>query len=205
MNAPGDYKIRRATTDDLEQLAVLWTASHLPSADLEKQFTEFQVAESTDGKIVGAIAMHISGSDGRIHSEAFADFALSDMLRPLLWRRLENVAKNHGLFRLWTVEPAPFWKKEVGFAPPTTPVPEMFGYAEQGWLSLRLREEGADPALLEAQFKMFRDQEQAKRAWLLQGASALKYFGILLTVLIFIFTITVAYWFFKHRGTGGPP
>jgi N-acetylglutamate synthase-like GNAT family acetyltransferase len=204
VTAPGDYRIRRATTDDLDQLVVLWKASALPCDDLEKQFTEFQVAEAPDGKVVGAIAIHIADSEGRIHSEAFADFALSSILRPLLWQRLENVAKNHGLFRLWTVEPAPFWKKDAGFATPTAPPSEIFGRADEPWLTLRLRDPGADPAMLEAQFNMFRDQERAKRAWLLQSASALKVFGTLLTIAIFIFTIVIAYWFFKHRGTQQP-
>lgn len=201
MSAQG-YRIRRATTDDLEPLKAVWASAALPAEALEKQFTEFQVAESDDGRIVGAAALQVAGADGIIHSETFADFALSDTLRPLLWQRLEKVARNHGLFRLWTVETAPFWKKEAGFSPATAPPPEAFGASPSpnaAWLTLRLKDEGADPNLLEAQFSLFREAERARRDTLLQRAAAVKLAGTLLAVLLFIFSLAVLVWFFRHR------
>ena len=78
------YRTRRATVDDLAQLAELWQAAHLPAAELEKQFTDFQVAEDEQGKLAAAIGLHIEGGHGRVHSETFADFALTDALRPAL-------------------------------------------------------------------------------------------------------------------------
>ena len=198
MSAPG-YRIRRATTDDLEQLTAVWAAAALPAGELDKQFTEFQVAESAEGQIVGAVALQIAGSEGRIHSEAFADFALSDTLRPLLWQRLEIVARNHGLFRIWTAETAPFWKKDAGFATAPGRPPEAFGAARGIWLALRLKDEGADPNLLEAQFQLFREAERARRERLLQRAAAVKIAGTLIAVLLFIFSIGVLVWFFRHR------
>jgi N-acetylglutamate synthase-like GNAT family acetyltransferase len=198
VSAPG-YLIRRATTDDLEQLKAVWAAAALPAAELEKQFTEFQVAESADGHIVGAVALQVAGSDGKIHSETFADFALSDALRPLLWQRLEIVARNHGLFRLWTAETAPFWKKAAGFASAPGPPPEAFAPARGEWLSLRLKDEGADPNLLEAQFNLFREAERARREKLLQRAAVVKLAGTVIAVLLFIFSMGVLLWFFRHR------
>jgi N-acetylglutamate synthase-like GNAT family acetyltransferase len=193
------YRIRRATTDDLEQLTAVWKAASLPATELEKQFTEFQVAEDPGGQIVGAVALQVAGTDGKIHSETFADFALSDTLRPLLWQRLEGVARNHGLFRLWTAETAPFWKKDVGFSASTGPPPEVLGPAGGPWLSLRLKDEGADPNLLDAQFELFREAERARREQLLQRAAALKTIGTLIAVLLFIFSLGVLVWFFRHR------
>ena len=80
-----------------------------------------------------------------------ADFALSDTLRPLLWERMEIVAANNGLFRLWTEESAPFWRKHAGFSPAPGEtlkrLPEVFGAAHEKWLALRLRDESADPGL----------------------------------------------------------
>jgi N-acetylglutamate synthase-like GNAT family acetyltransferase len=195
---PG-YHIRRATTDDLEKLIEVWRAAALPAADLEKQFTEFQVAESADRQIVGAIALQVVGTDGRVHSETFVDFGLSDTLRPLLWRRLETVARNHGLFRLWTAETAPFWKKDAGFTNPSGQPPEAFGSGSGSWLALRLKEEGADPALLETQFNLFRETERASREKLLQRAAALKLAGTAIAVLLFVFSLAVLIWFFRHR------
>ena len=199
MNAPVSYRIRRATTDDLEQLMAVWAAAALPAAELEKQFTEFQVAEGPGGQIVGAIALQVAGADGKIHSETFADFALSDALRPLLWQRMEVVARNHGLFRLWTAETALFWKKDVGFSSATSQPPEVFGPAGGPWFSLRLKDEGADPNLLEAQFELFREAERARREKLLQRAAALKTLGTLIAMLLFLFSLGVLVWFFRHR------
>jgi hypothetical protein len=180
-------------------LVAVWTAAALPAAELEKRFTEFQVAESSDGRIVGAIALQVAGSDGKIHSETIADFALADTLRPLLWQRLETVARNHGLFRLWTAETAPFWKKDAGFSAPTGQPPEVFGPASGPSLALQLKEEGAAPELLEAQFNLFKEAERAKREQLLQTAAALKMAGTAIAVLLFVFAMAVLLWFFLHR------
>jgi N-acetylglutamate synthase-like GNAT family acetyltransferase len=198
VKAPG-YSVRRATTDDLEQLMVLWRAAALPTAELEKRFTEFQVAEDAEGRIIGAIALQVEGTDGKIHSETFSDFALSDTLRPLFWQRLETMARNHGLFRLWTAETAPFWKKDAGFSAASGPVPEAFGPAPGPWLALQLKDESADPNLIEAQFLLFRQAEKAKRQKLLQSAAALKTVGTGIAVLLFVFSILVLLWFFRHR------
>ena len=185
--------------DDLEQLKVVWTAAALPAAELEKRFTEFQVAQSPEGRIVGAIGLQIAATDGRIHSETFPDFALSDTLRPLLWQRLETMARNHGLFRLWTTEPAPFWKKDVGFTLASLPPPEAFAAAQGPWLAVLLKEETADPNLIEAQFALFREAEKAKREKLLQSAAALKTIGTVIALVLFVFSMVVLFWFFRHR------
>jgi N-acetylglutamate synthase-like GNAT family acetyltransferase len=199
VNTPVSYRVRRATTDDLEPLKVVWAAAGLPAAELEKQFTDFQVAESAEGLIVAAIGLQIDGAHGKIHSESFVDFALTDTLRPLLWARLETMARSHGLFRLWTAETAPFWKKDAGFTSTSGPPPEAFGPANGPWLALRLKDEAADPNLLEAQFNLFRDAERAKREKLLQRAAALKMFGTFIAVLLFLFAMGMLVWFFRLR------
>jgi hypothetical protein len=203
VSIPASYLVRWATTDDLEPLKAVWAAAGLPAAELEKQFTDFQVAESAEGRIVGAVGLQIDGAHGRIHSEAFADFAMTDTLRPLLWERLERIARSHGLFRLWTAETAPFWKKDAGFSSASAPPPEVFGPAPGPWLTLRLKDEGADPDLLEAQFSMFREAEKAKREKLLQRASALTMVGTAIAVLLFLFAMGVLFWFFRHRAQLG--
>src|SRR5580765_4052452 len=106
-----NYRVRRATLDDLGQLMTLWQSMHLPADDLAKRITEFQLAESADQKILGAVGLQITDRQGRLHSEGFTDFALADELRPALWERLHSVATNHGLVRLWTAEEAPFWSR----------------------------------------------------------------------------------------------
>src|SRR5205809_3015729 len=77
-----NYRVRRATLDDLAQLTGLWQAMRLAAADLGKRITEFQVAEGPDGKVLGAIALQVVARQGRIHSEGFVDFSQADKLRP---------------------------------------------------------------------------------------------------------------------------
>ncbi len=202
MNARGTIQIRRATVDDLAQLKELWQIAQFSVPELEKRFTEFQVAVNERGEVVAALGLQVAGADGKIHSETFADFALSDTVRPLLWERLQLLARNHGLFRVWTEEAAPFWKKDAGFsAPPADTLgrlPEAFGRTRGGWLALRLREESADPNLLEAQFALFRDAERARREKLLQRAEALKMAGTVIAVLLFLFAVGVLVWFVRR-------
>jgi N-acetylglutamate synthase-like GNAT family acetyltransferase len=197
------YQVRRATTDDLAQLSELWTAAQFPVADLEKRFTEFQVAAGATGEVVAAIGLQIAGADGKVHSEWFKDFALSDTLRPALWKRLQALASNHGLFRLWTEESAPYWKKDAGFSSPSadlaTRLPENFGAARAGWLVLRLKDEAADPDFLEAQFAVFREAERVKREKLLQRAHAIKMIGTVIAVVVFLMALAVLLWFVRHR------
>src|SRR5437899_8392350 len=95
------YRVRRATLDDLPKLTALWASMHFATDDLGKRITEFQIAENAESELLGAIGLELAQKQGRIHSEAFTDFALSDALRPMFWERLQSVATNHGLLRLW--------------------------------------------------------------------------------------------------------
>jgi N-acetylglutamate synthase-like GNAT family acetyltransferase len=203
VNAHGTFQIRRATVDDLPRLKELWLAAQFPAADLEKRFTEFQVAQNSQGEVVAALAIQLAGADAKIHSETFADFALSDALRPLFWERVQLLARNHLLYCVWTEESAPFWRKDAGFSIPAADLlnrlPAAFGPAHGGWLALRLREETADPKVLEAQFALFRETERSRREKLLQRAELLKMAGTGVAVLLFLFALGVLIWFVRHR------
>jgi N-acetylglutamate synthase-like GNAT family acetyltransferase len=189
--------------DDLPQLTDLWRAAQLPVDELEKQFTDFQVAEDEQGNLAGAIAMHISGSDGWIYSETFADFGLADTLRPQFWTRLQVVAHNHGLFRLWTEESAPWWKKDAGFATPTEEImkklPEVFGPPHAGWLAFRLKDEAADPERLEKEIAMFREAERIKREKIVWRGKVIRTIATVISALLFLFAMGVLFWVIHHR------
>jgi N-acetylglutamate synthase-like GNAT family acetyltransferase len=197
------YRTRRATVDDLARLLELWQAAQLPVAVLEKQFTDFQVAEDEQGKVVAAIGLHIEAGSGRVHSETFADFGLTDTLRPALWARLQVVAQNHGLFRLWTEEAAPWWKKDAGFT--TAPdevlekLPASYGPRHTAWLTLRLRDEAAAPDQLEKEIAMFKEAERAKLEKLIQRGKAMKIFGTLIAALLFLSALIMLFYVLKHR------
>ncbi|MGI8966254.1 MAG: hypothetical protein ACR2H1_09240 [Limisphaerales bacterium] len=195
-----DDRIRRATTDDVPSLIILWRTAHLPVDELEKRFTEFQLMESADG-IRGAIGLQISQQQGKIHSETFADFSEADRWRPLLWKRLQVVAQNHGLFRLWTQETAPFWSQN-GFAPPAKKVletvPADFGESKT-WLGFQLKEEKALPEAIEAAFAKFKEAEKAKTEKMQAQARLMKLLATLIAVLLFIGWIVCLFYMFKTK------
>jgi N-acetylglutamate synthase-like GNAT family acetyltransferase len=203
MNPLSSHGTRRATTDDLEPLKALWRAEGFAADELEKQLTDFQVAADKEGRVAAAIGLQIAGDQGLIHGETFADFGQTDLLRPRLWQQLQTTAQNHGLFRLWTRESAPFWRKDAGFAGADKPLlekrPASFGASEPGWLTLRLRQEGADAEALARQFELFKITEQAKREKLLRNARMLRWVGTLIAILVFAASFLLLIWVFKHR------
>jgi len=106
---PSDYRMRRATLDDIGILKTLWESMRLPAGDLERRLTEFQVIEGPDGKVMGALGFQIAERQACIHSEAFTDFSIADSVRPVFLKRIQSLAMNHGVMRLWTREHAPFF------------------------------------------------------------------------------------------------
>ena len=198
--------MRRATTDDLAQLLELWRAADFPLLELEKRFTEFQVVEMPDGKLGGAIGLQIFGQEGKIHSETFSDFGLTDVLRPLLWKRLEGVAQNHGLFRLWTEEPAPFWKKDVGFVEASDEllkkIPAPLGSPRHGWLMLQLKSEAASPISIEKELAMFQEASKAETEKVFQQARRLKMVATIIAALVFLFVLIGGIYLLKIKGIG---
>lgn len=205
MNA---YRIRRATTDDLAQLVALWQSLGMPALELEKTFTDFQIAEDPKNKLVGAIAMRIEGCEGCIHSESIPDFALSDILRPLFWERFALVARNHGLVRVWTEDVAPFWKKDAAFVEMPTArlreLPPAFGKPHPAWLLLQLRDEETTPSAIEKQFEIIMATQELERlatlrqakAWARQG-KAIKTATTIFCVLIFLASMVALFYAMK--------
>ena len=94
MNLP-TLRVRRATTDDLQSLKALWRSMLLPADELEKRLTEFQVVETADGKLLGAIGIQILPRQAWLHSESYLDFALADDARELFWQRIQTLSLIH--------------------------------------------------------------------------------------------------------------
>ena len=187
------YRVRRATVDDLPALLALWHAMRFPVTDLEleKRLTEFQVAVDDAGNLLGAIAFTMAGNQGWIQHEAFHDFSQAEQLRALFWARIQNLAANHGLFRLWTREDAPFWR-QLEFVPASTDALQKLPAAWKGgsprWLTLQLRAEVAMETLagtmdVEALLKQEREQTQKTLA----RAETMKRVALLVAVLLAVF------------------
>ena len=197
-----DYKLRRATADDLPRLISIWQRAQLPAAELEKRFTEFQVAENSMGEIIGAIGLQVSTRYGNIHSETIPDFALADTLRPRLWDRLQKVAQNYGLFRFWTLESAPFWRQQ-GFGPPDGAArerfPAVYGDASKAWLTLKLKEQMEVSLSFDKEFELFKQSEQERTEKVFAQARALKWLAGAIAVLVFLFVLAGSLYLFKNR------
>ena len=113
---------RRATIDDLPSLQALWIDAGQPWEELEKLLAEFQVVADEDGSLLAAVGLLVEGSEGLLHTETVAARAgeQADELRAMLWRRIQIVARNQGVARLWTAEDAPYWATEFSVAPAVT-------------------------------------------------------------------------------------
>jgi N-acetylglutamate synthase-like GNAT family acetyltransferase len=201
------FRVRRAIIDDLEKLRALWQAMHFSVTELEPRLTEFQVAETTDGEsLMGAVAIRIIGRNGLVHSEAFTDFGQSDILRPQLWARMQSLATNHGLARLWTSETSPFWKQH-GFQPADADalkrLPEPWAAEPVVWLTLRLRDEEALEISLEKEFARFKEEEKRATQKALFRGRALKIFATVLAIVLAGCVLVICVYLLKnYRPTG---
>lgn len=196
-----NYRVRRATLDDMGQLTELWALMHLSSEDLTRRVTEFQVAEGPDGRLAGALGLQIAERQGLVHSEAFTDFALADTLRPMLWDRVHAVATNLGLLRLWTHEKAPFWTHcgMVKSDPETlTKLPAAWKSQSQTWLTLKLKDDIQAILSADREFALFMAAEKERTNRSFQQAKVLKFIATLVAVALFITVMVVAFYVVRN-------
>jgi N-acetylglutamate synthase-like GNAT family acetyltransferase len=199
MSSPNP-RVRRATLEDLPGLKVLWSSMHFPAEQLEKRLTEFQLVESADGKLLGALGIQILRQHAWLHSESYHDFSVADAVRPLLLERLRSLASNHGVFRLWTREKSPFWTRH-GFQPALPEalkkLPEAWADAGPGWLTLQLKDEEAILSI-EKELALFMDSEKRRTQRALKQARAMKTVATLVAV-IFAVAILAAVFFLRKN------
>ena len=188
MSSP-KLSVRRATTDDFENLRSLWSSARLPVEELETRLTEFQLVESADGHLVGAIGIQIVRQHARLHSEAYTDTDLADEARQLLWERVQLIASHHGVFRLWTQDNSPFWS-DCGFriviTESLTQLPEEWKRFEGKWYWLQLKNEAAF-ATLEKELASFKKSEEQQNAQTMGQARILR-----AIIIVIGFTIGIA-------------
>jgi hypothetical protein len=198
MSSP-QSQVRRATIDDLSKLAPLWRAEGLASQDLEKRFKEFQIIEA-EGEI------QIGGQEGRLHSEVYAYPEQADVLRAQLWERVQTVATNHGLIRLWTQFEAPFWRT-AGFTPASgelaARLPGSFIENDRPWAFVQLRSEAASTVSLDKEFAMFKEAERERTERMFRQARVLKMIAVVVAVAVLCLVILWAFYFVRLRG-GAP-
>jgi len=196
------YRVRRATLDDLPGLTALWASMRLPPEDLGKRITEFQLAENTESELLGAVGLQMVQKQGRIHSEAFTDFSLADSLRPLLWDRLQSVATNNGLLRLWTQEHAPFWK-HCGLVKADEAALEKLPAIWKGpaadWLTLKLREDFDALVSADKEFTVFMEAERQRTLRTIRHAKMLKIVAALIAFGVIVMVLGAAFYLIRRN------
>lgn len=194
------YQARRATLEDLPSLRSLWHNARLPSDDLEKKFTEFQVVAGADGNILAAVGLQLLKQHGYIHSETFADPQLALELRPLLWQRIMAVSKNNGLLRLWTLPTASFYR-EQGFVDVDEAlrqkVPTEFGNPGADWISLKLKDDAVISA--EREFEIFAMAQREESERMMSQAQSLRLVAYALLFLAMIGVAVLAFVYSRIR------
>ncbi len=194
-------RIRRATVDDLPALKALWRAANLPADELENRLTEFHLVEA-DGVFAGALGVQVLRQHARLHSEDYADFSVADAARELFWERIQKIAANHGVFRLWTRETSPFWT-HWGFQPANAEIlarlPDEWKNPEGGWRTLELKNEDAITAALENQFAGFMDAEKKQTAQVVNRARQIRTFFTIFFFAIFVLCLAAAVFLFIHH------
>jgi N-acetylglutamate synthase-like GNAT family acetyltransferase len=196
------YRVRRATLEDIDPLIELWKSMRFPADDLSKRVTEFQVAESADGKLLGALGLQIAEKQGRIHSEGFTDFSHAEQLRPLLWERIHAVATNHGLLRLWTKEDAPFWNRcGLGKADDQAlaKLPAAWRNEPSNWQTLKLKEDLESLVSLDKEFALFMESEKQRTNRAFRQAKVLKILATLIALALLGLVVIGAFLIFKKN------
>jgi N-acetylglutamate synthase-like GNAT family acetyltransferase len=197
------FHARRATLDDLPALRPLWEAERLDSSALEKRLKEFQVACDAEGKIVGAIGLQLVQQQGLLHSEAYADFALADTLRHVLWERLRTVGRNHSLARVWTRETSHVWRT-LGFDPPEPDqlahFPAAFGAADAGPLfTIKVRDDPFAEMTPEQEEVLLKQHLREGSDRMLRQAKFLRLFAIAAFIIMAIILSICGRYLWRYR------
>jgi N-acetylglutamate synthase-like GNAT family acetyltransferase len=203
--SPQTLRIRRATVDDFAALKTIWASMRLPADELEKRLTEFQVVENPGGEVVGAIGIQFSRQHALLHNEGYSDFGVADAARNLFWARIQTLAANHGVFRIWTQERSPFWKN-FGFQPPAAEIftrlpAEWKNEFDGGWLTLQLKNEEVIAAALEKSFAPFMTEEKLGIKRISEKAKKINTVITVAGFAIGIICFAVAIYLFIHRNS----
>jgi N-acetylglutamate synthase-like GNAT family acetyltransferase len=202
MNPQPGLRVRRATLDDLAALRTIWLSMRLTADELEKRLKEFQVVENADGNVLGAVGIQVSKQYALLYGEGYSDFSVADAARELFWQRIQTLAANHGIFRIWTQETSPFWTR-WGFQPANAEIlsrlPDEWKASEGKWLTLELKNEAAVTAALENKFAGFLDAEKKQTARVAEKARTLKTVITVIGFTIGILCIGIAIYLLIHR------
>ena len=189
-----DLRGRRATSDDVTALQDMWSRTGIASAELEPRFTEFQVIEDPLGGLIAAVGIRIIGKDALIHTETIPDFGSADAVRPVMWDRVQALANNNGIVRVWTQETAAFWRR-LEFSAATgeqlAKLPATFRTAEGPWLLLVLRDENLIKRA-EQELALFHQEEKARIDGMKSQGKVWQRVATAIAITLFVFVVVGA-------------
>ncbi|HEY3762610.1 MAG TPA: hypothetical protein VGN23_12765 [Verrucomicrobiae bacterium] len=197
-----NLRIRRATVEDLAVLRGIWDSMRLPADELEKTVKEFQVTEDAAGNVVGAIGIRCVDQYALLYGEGFSDFSHADASRELFLERLQTLAANHGVFRVWTAEKSPFWTRwgfQQANAELLSRLPEQWKSLDAQWLTLQLKDEDAVAEAMKTKFSGFMEPEKQQTERVRDQAKTLRVIITIIGFVIFFVCVGIVIHMLKHR------
>lgn len=193
-----NVQVRRATIEDLAKLTELWQQEGLPVEEFARRFQEFQVVELAGESMLGAVGLKVAGTEGWLHSEVFGAPEFADLVREQIWERVQIVAKNHGLVRVWTQHHAPMWH-QLGFKLPSADVaqrrPAAFSGPPAGWTCVQLKDDTGPQVSIDKEFAVFKEMQHAETQKIYRQARTMK---IIAAIVVLIVMILVVFWAFAY-------
>lgn len=199
-NEPG-WRARRATVEDLPGLHVLWQAAGLPWDQLERFVTEFIVVADDNDSLLASIGLQTDGDQGLVHSEAIQGCEDPDAVRAALWQRLQIVARNHGVARLWTLEDAPFWASlfQRATSIEVTGLKAAFADPEACWWIFALSDPARAQRLLDERLALWEAHRQADSEHFAQTIGRIRQFALALAGGVILMMIAMVVYLVVRR------
>lgn len=193
---PTPISARRAAVEDLAALQALWLEAGMPWEQLGSFLNEFQVTTDDDGLITGAIGLLIEGDQALLHSEVVRAGTDADLSRSALWRRIQIVARNQGVQRIWTQEDADYWKTS-GFTPVPPPLADRaqvsFVKSADSWLACDLMDPERAKTMIQEQLALLEAERMQEAAAFQQRVRTFRAFAILLAFGVLAGCIALLY------------
>ena len=192
----GNYRVRRATLDDLDALTKLWQSMHLPVDELAKKITDFQVVENADAELVGPLGSKCwSARAGCIAKPSLTsrwrNMSVLNCGASAVGRDQQRACtgcgrRNRRRFGVGSglAKPDPEALEKL---------PQPWRALKGQWLTLKLKEDIEEVLSADKEFAMFMQSERQRTERAFQQAKILKFVAMLLAIGILFLVIGGAF------------
>ena len=120
----------------------------------------------------------------------------------MLWDRIQCLANNQGLLRLWTEEQAPFWH-HCGLLRPDPEalekLPPIWRGLSSRWLTLKLKDDLDAIIRADKEFARFMEAERLRTTRTLAHARILKFLATMLGIAVAILALGAAVYLLRKN------